>query len=131
MRGSRPSPSAKLARRVCSSAWAAFSLTDLGLAEELLELGPDDVHVDRHAGVLEGEQADPHGPLDEVRAVVGRALGEERGERRVRDDEPVDDDPVALDPDARRRPACRRRSTTVSGGGRFGGFHGPNDAPGP
>ena len=37
----------------------------LGLADELLELGPDDIDVDRHAGVLEREQADPEGALDE------------------------------------------------------------------
>ena len=83
----------------------------LGLAHKLLELGPDDVHVDGDAGVLEREQADPHGPLDEGRAVVGRALGEERGECPVVDDEPIDDDPVAVEPDARRggRSGRRRR----------------------
>ena len=84
VRGSRPSPSAKFARSVCSSASAAFSLTVSAWRIELLELGPHDVDVDRDAGVLEGEQADPQGALDERRAVVGRALGEERGERRGR-----------------------------------------------
>ena len=74
----------------------------LRLAQELLELGPHDVHVDRHAGVLEGEEADPDGALDEVGAVVGRALGEERGERLVLHDQMVDDDAIALDADAGR-----------------------------
>ena len=55
----------------------------LGLAQELLELGPDDVHVDRHAGVLEREQADPDGPLDEVRR--DRRPGARRGRRRAPD----------------------------------------------
>ena len=62
-------------------------MTDLGLAHELLELGPDDVDVDGHAGVLEREQADPKAALDEGRPVVGRALGQERGEGPVVDDE--------------------------------------------
>ena len=83
----------------------------LGLAHELLELGPHDIDVDRDAGVLEREQADPQGALDEVRPVVGRALGEERGERRVVDDEAIDDDPLALEADARSPgvPVRRRR----------------------
>ena len=57
-----------------------------GLAHELLELAPDDVDVDRDAGVLEREEADPNGPLDELRPVVGRALGQEarRGPGRAR-----------------------------------------------
>ncbi len=80
-------------------------MTDLGLAHELLELGPDDVDVDRDAGVLEREQADAQAALDELRPVVGRALGQERGERRVVDDEAVDDDAVAVEADTRRR--CR------------------------
>ena len=65
---------------------------------ELLELGPDDVHVDGHADVLEGEEADADGAPDERGAILGRALGKERGEGGVRQDQVVDDDPVAVDP---------------------------------
>ena len=93
-----------------------------GLAHELLELGPDDVDVDRDAGVLEREQADPQARSTSAGAVVGRALGEERGERRVVDDEPLDDDPLALEADARpgsvgssaRRDGADRSGTVVA-----------------
>ena len=102
MRGRRPSPSAKLARNVPSSARAAFSLTDFGLAHELLELGPDDVHVDRDAGILERQQADPEPALEKGRPVVGRALGQERSERRIVDDEALDDDPLPVEADTSR-----------------------------
>ena len=80
-----------------------------GLADELLELGPDDIDVDRDAGVLQREQADPDGPLDEVRPIRRRALGQERGEGRVADDQALDDDPVALEPDPGRRCGVRHR----------------------
>ena len=95
----------------------------LGLVQELLELGPDDVDVDGHAGVLEGEQADPDRPLDEVRSIVGRTLGQERGEGRVLNDEPVDEDPAGLDPDTR----GGRRVGSVQDGqrGQWFGGHGP------
>ena len=73
-----------------------------GLAHQLLELGPHDVDVDRDAGVLEGQQADPDSTLEERGAVVGRPLGKERGERPVVDDEPLDDDPLPVEADTRR-----------------------------
>ena len=41
--------------------------------------------------------------LDEAGSVVGRALGKERGQRRIVDDEALDDDPLAVEADARRR----------------------------
>jgi len=41
-------------------------------------------------------------PLEQVRAIGGRALGEECREGRIVHDEAVDQDPVRLDPDARR-----------------------------
>ena len=124
MRGRRPSPSAKFGAERLLERQRGLLVDRLGLAQELLELGPDDVDVDRDAGVLEREQADPEGALDESGAVVGRSLGKERGERPVVDDEPVDDDPVGLDPDARSRAEASGPSRTVSGGQRFGG-HGP------
>ena len=71
----------------------------LGLADELLELRPDDVDVDRHARVLEREQSDLQRPLDEGRPILDRPLREEGGESRVPDDEALDDDPVAFDAD--------------------------------
>ena len=52
----------------------------LGLADEALELGLHDIDVDGDAGVLEREEPDAQGALDERRPVVGRALGEECGE---------------------------------------------------
>ena len=100
-------------------------MTDLGLADELLELGADDVHVDGHAGVLEGEEADPGRALDEVRAIGGGRSPMNAGERRVADDEPLDDDPVAFDADAGRRNGL---GIGVDDGERWvrRGFHGPN-----
>ena len=71
----------------------------LRLAEELLELRPDDVDVDRDAGVLQREQPDLQRPLDERRAILGGSLREEDSEPRVTDDEALDDDPVRLDAD--------------------------------
>ena len=66
-------------------------------------------------GVLEGEQADPEGPLDERRPVVGRPLGDEPGETRVGQHEVLDDDPVAVETDLARlrrgqRPCPTRRT---------------------
>ena len=102
------------------------------LADELLELRANDVHVDRHAGVLEGEQADPDGPLGEVDAIRHRALGHEGGQGWVADDQAIDDDAVALDPDASRLGGLDVR---VDHGERWvrGGFHartiaGPRDS---
>ena len=56
----------------------------LALLEEALELAPDDVDVDGHAGVLERHQADLERPLDERRAVLLGAVGDERGQGRDR-----------------------------------------------
>ena len=64
---------------------------------KLLELAPDDVDVDRRRRVLEGQEADLQGALDHGRALVGLALGERRGEDRVREGESLDDDPGAVD----------------------------------
>ena len=91
----------------------------LGLAQELLELGADDVDVDGHAGVLEGDQADPQGALDEVRTIVGGALGDEGGEAGIAEDQALDDDPVALDRHAGGAIAGgRRRADRRQAGGR-------------
>ena len=100
----------------------------LGLAQDAFELGPDDVDVDAHARVLERDQPDAQGALDECRPIVGRAIAERRGERRVVEDQAVHDDPVAQHLDA-----CRRGGSV---GGRRerherSGFHGPNGARGP
>ena len=100
----------------------------LGLAQDAFELGPDDVDVDAHAGVLERDQPDPQGAFDERRPIVCRPLGERRRERRVVEDEAVHDDPVAQHLDAGRRGASfggRRERHERSG------FHGPNGARGP
>ena len=110
-------------RSVCSRACGGLLVDRLGLADELLELGPDDVDVDGHARVLEGEQADAHGALDEVGAVVAGPLGQERGQRRVGDDQALDDDPIAFDADTRRG---RRVVTARDDGERWrerGWFH--------
>ena len=101
-----------------------------GLTDELLELGPDDVDVDRDAGVLEREQADPQRAPDELGAVIGRALGEERGQRRIVEDQPLHDDPVTLDADTR---GSRRGVRPGDDGERWerGGFHAPNHGAAP
>ena len=86
------------------------------LGDELLELAPDDVDVDRGRRVLEGQQADAQGTLDDGRALAGLALGERRGEDRVREDEALDDDPVAVD--AHRDAVCRAAAAAAIGVGR-------------
>ncbi len=68
-------------------------------AEQLLEFVADDVDVDRDGRVLKGRQADPKGTLDERRAILGLALGDDRRQGRVSDDEAFDDDPLAVDAD--------------------------------
>ena len=127
MRGSRPSPSAKFVRSVCSSACGGSLVDLLGLADEPLELGLHDVDVDRDAGVLEREQADPQRPLDEGRAVVAGTLGQERGEPRVED---------ARRSMTMRSPSTRTRVGSGVGSARWrlgrqraddGGVHDPND----
>ena len=93
------------------------------LGARALELAPDEVDVDRCRGVLEGQQADPQRALDHGRALPGLALGERRGEDGVREDEPLDDDPVAVDAHQgcgvraarRQRRRCRQREDS--------GFH--------
>ncbi len=71
----------------------------LGLTEQLLELAADEVDIDAHGRVLERDEPDPEGPADQLGPVVGRPLGKEAREGGVVDDEPVDVDPVAVDPD--------------------------------
>ena len=71
----------------------------LGLADHPLELGADRVDVDGHAGVLERDQADAQGALDERTPIPRRALPQERGEGRVRQGQALDDDAVALEAD--------------------------------
>ena len=97
-----------------------------GLADELLELGPDDVHVDRDAGILEGQQADPDGALDQVGSVVGAARSRRNGSQgRVADDQALDDDPVAS---SRTRVGGVASASAMDDGERRedGGFHGAN-----
>jgi hypothetical protein len=75
------------------------SLVDLlGLAHHPLEFGAYGVDVDGHAHVLERKQTDPQGALSDGLALGGLALPEERGKRRVRDRQALDDDPIALEP---------------------------------
>jgi len=90
----------------------------LRLLEERLELAPDDIDVHRHAGILEGDEADLQGSFDESRSIVHRPLGDERGEGGVDEGQAIDDDPVTLEPDDRRRRNGRRRE------GDEAGFHG-------
>ena len=100
----------------------------LGLAQDAFELGSDDVDVDGDPGVLERDQPDAQGALDECRPIVGRTFGERRGEHRVVEDEAVHDDPVAQHLDAGRRRgsiSVRRERHERSG------FHDPNGARGP
>ena len=44
-------------------------------------------------------QTDPDGPLDEVGAVVRGPLTQERSKRRVVNDQPLDHDPLPIEPD--------------------------------
>ena len=69
-----------------------------GPGQEAVELAPDRVHVDRDAGVLERDQPDPQGALDEGRPIVGGALRDEPGQPRVDQHEPFDDDGLAVEP---------------------------------
>ena len=95
----------------------------LVLAGKLLELAAHHVNVDRHAGVLQREQADPQRALDDDRPVLRGALAEIGGQGRVRDREPIDDDPVLDDADGGQR-FCRGRELDDSG------FHDPKRRPG-
>ena len=76
----------------------------LGLAHELLELGPHNVHIDRDAGILERQKANPEGAFDQVDAAGGRSLGQESGQPCVPDDGALDDDRVAVDANPSYRP---------------------------
>ena len=51
---------------------AGLLVGDLGARQQGVELVAYDVHVDRHAGVLERHQADAHGALDDRRAAPRR-----------------------------------------------------------
>ena len=101
VRGSRPSPSAKFWRSIEVERGRRPLVRLGGSRQEPVELAPDRIDVDRDASVLEREQADPEGPLDDRRAVRRRALREEPGEPRVGQHEPLDDDPVAVEADRR------------------------------
>ncbi len=71
----------------------------LRLADELLELRPDDVDVDRDAGILEREEADLQRPLDERRPLIGGSFRQEGRQYAVANDETLDHDPVRVDAD--------------------------------
>ena len=98
----------------------------LRLADQALELGLDHVDVDRHARVLERDEPDPQGALDEGGLVVARSFGEEGGEAVVGDDQALDDDAIAIEADAGRQ----GRGLAAGDGGRERvdgcGVHGPN-----
>ena len=105
-----------------SEALRGLLVDRLRLAHELLELGPDDVDVDGHAGVLEREEADPDRSLHELRPVRGGTLGEEAGQGPVVDDEAVDEDPLGVEPDV---VACRLGHRPDGTDRANGGLHGP------
>jgi hypothetical protein len=96
----------------------------LGLAQHALELGLHDVDVDADAGILEGDQSDANGSLDQHRTILGRSLTDIGGKAGVIENEAVDDDPVPqdLDPGTGRRVGWRRQRDERSG------FHDPNGA---
>jgi hypothetical protein len=71
----------------------------LGLTHHPLELRANRVHVDGHARVLQRDQPDTQGSLDERAPIPRRALPQERGEGRVRQGQALDDDAVTLDAD--------------------------------
>jgi len=89
VRGSRPSPSAKFCRRTPSRATAARSLRPQSGAAAL-ELGPHRIHVDRDPDALDRGEADPQRPLDQRGPFLDRAIGHERCQRRVVEDEMLD-----------------------------------------
>jgi hypothetical protein len=89
-----------------------------------------DVHVERRRRVLEREQADPNRPLEEGRTVRRVAFREGCGEGRVRDDEALDDDPLALDADLGRGAGMRDRCGERRRQGEDSGFHAPHPAEG-
>ena len=99
VRGSRPSPSAKFWRRSSLERGRGPLVGLGGPAEEPVELASDGVDVDRDAGVLERDEADPEGALDERGPVVRRPLGDEPGQPGIDQDEPLDDDPLTVEPD--------------------------------
>ena len=95
------------------------------LADQLLELGPDDVDVDRDAGILERQQADPDGAFDQFASVICGSLAQERRQRWVVNDQPFHDDPFALQANPRRG---RGTGLGMDDGERRedGGFHAAN-----
>ena len=87
--------------------------------EEPVELAPHGVDVDRDPGILEGNEPDPEGALDERRPVVGGTLGDEPGETRVDEHEPIDHDRLALETNLGSQGGAlerRRRGGDLSGG---------------
>ena len=69
-----------LAEQLVERARAPCSLASAVAGQEPVELAPDRIHVDRDAGVLERDEADPERALDERRAVGRRPLGDEPGQ---------------------------------------------------
>ncbi len=99
VRGRRPSPSAKFWRSIEVEGRTRPLAGCLGLAQEPLELAPDDIHIERHTCVLEGRQADPQRTLEECHAVLLGPLGHERGKVGVDEDEALHGHPVSVHPD--------------------------------
>jgi len=93
-----------------------------GLLDESLELTADRVHVHGHADALERGEADLERPLHEDRVIVHRLGGQPRRQRRVREHQVLDVDPIGLDVHAR---LSRLREGDDSG------FHGPNTGSAP
>ena len=71
----------------------------LRLAQQPLELGPDRVHVDRHADALDRREPDPQGPLDQQAALLRGPVRDERRQSVVVQDQVLHDEPVRLDLD--------------------------------
>ena len=111
VRGSRPSPSAKFVRSVCSSAWAARSLTCSAWRTSRSNSAWTTSTLTVTPASWSASSPMRRARSTSAGAVVDRALGQERGERRVGEDEALDDDAVALeaDPRGQRRRLRRRR----------------------
>jgi hypothetical protein len=87
-----------------------------GPDQQPVELAPDRVDIDGHPGVLERDEADPEGSLEERRPIVRRSLGDEQGQAGVGQREPLHDDPVALDADDRHGRGPGRRNGRIGRG---------------